>query len=80
MVLCDIHHRHPHHGIHHILAQDFFIQPFLFGGYEIVADAQNVEKAMVANERVSQRAYCKLSMTHLLKEKRSKSGNGAYAK
>ncbi len=52
MVLCDIHHRHPHHGIYHILAQDFFIQPFLFGGYEIVADAQNVEKAMVANERV----------------------------
>ncbi len=52
MVLCDIHHRHPHHGIHHILAQDFFIQPFLFSGYEIVADTQNVEKVMIANERV----------------------------
>jgi hypothetical protein len=55
MVLCDVHHRHPHHGIHHILAQDFFIQPFLFGGYEVVADVQNVEKVMIANERVIKR-------------------------
>ena len=55
MVLCDIHHRHPHYGIHHILAQDFFIQPFLFGGYEVVADAQDAEKVMIANERVIKR-------------------------
>ena len=55
MVLCDIHHRHPHYGIHHILAQDFFIQPFLFGGYQVVAEAQEVEKVMIANERVIKR-------------------------
>jgi hypothetical protein len=55
MVLCDIHHRHPHYGIHHILAQDFFVQPFVFGGYEVVADAQNAAKVMAANERVIKR-------------------------
>jgi len=55
MVLCDIHHRHPHYGIHHILAQDFFIQPFLFGGYQVVAEAQDAEKVMAANERVLKR-------------------------
>lgn len=55
MVLCDIHHRHPHYGIHHILAQDFFIQPFLYGGYQIVAEAGEVNKVMAANERVMKR-------------------------
>ncbi|MBA2391145.1 MAG: hypothetical protein H0V70_00180 [Ktedonobacteraceae bacterium] len=52
MVLCDIHHRHPHYGIHHILAQDFFVQPFLFNGYQVVADLEDAKKVMVANERV----------------------------
>ncbi len=52
MVLCDIHHRHPHYGIHHILAQDFFVQPFLYGGYQVVAEAEDVQKVLVANERV----------------------------
>jgi hypothetical protein len=55
MVLCDIHHRHPHYGIHHILAQDFFIQPFLMGGYQVVAEPEEAEKVMKANERVLQR-------------------------
>ncbi|WP_157508006.1 hypothetical protein [Ktedonobacter racemifer] len=55
MVLCDVHHRHPHYGIHHILAQDFFVQPFLYGGYEVVAEVDEVEKVMVANERVIKR-------------------------
>ena len=55
MVLCDIHHRHPHYGIHHILAQDFFIQPFLFGGYQVVAEAGDAQKVMTANERVLKR-------------------------
>ncbi|HTK07256.1 MAG TPA: hypothetical protein VL485_08810 [Ktedonobacteraceae bacterium] len=55
MVLCDIHHRHPHYGIHHILAQDFFIQPFLLGGYQVVAEAEDAQKVMQSNERVIQR-------------------------
>lgn len=52
MVLCDIHHRHPHYGIHHILAQDFFVQPFLFSGYQVVAELEDAKKVMIANERV----------------------------
>ncbi|GCF07713.1 hypothetical protein [Dictyobacter arantiisoli] len=52
MVLCDIHHRHPHYGIHHLLAQDFFIQPYLFGGYQVVADAADAAKVLATNERV----------------------------
>jgi hypothetical protein len=55
MVLCDIHHRHPHYGIHHIVAQDFFIQPYLFGGYQVVAEAEEVDKVMAANERIIKR-------------------------
>ncbi len=52
MVLCDIHHRHPHYGIHHILAQDFFVQPFLFSGYQIAAEQEEAKKVMIANERI----------------------------
>ncbi len=52
MVLCDIHHRHPYYGIHHILAQDFFIQPFLFGGYQVVAKGEDAQQVMQANEKV----------------------------
>jgi hypothetical protein len=55
MVLCDIHHRHPHYGIHHLLAQDFFIQPYLFGGYQVVADEDEKTKVLASNERVIQR-------------------------
>lgn len=55
MVLCDIHHRHPHYGIHHILAQDFFIQPFLYKGYQIVADEDEADKVRAANERIMKR-------------------------
>ncbi|GER91061.1 hypothetical protein KDW_52230 [Dictyobacter vulcani] len=52
MVLCDIHHRHPHYGIHHLLAQDFFIQPYLYNGYQVVAEVEEQAKIMAANERV----------------------------
>ncbi|GCE22577.1 hypothetical protein [Dictyobacter kobayashii] len=55
MVLCDIHHRHPHYGIHHLLAQDFFIQPYLYGGYQVVAEVEEQTKILAANERVIKR-------------------------
>ncbi|GCE30502.1 hypothetical protein KDA_59860 [Dictyobacter alpinus] len=55
MVLCDIHHRHPHYGIHHLLAQDFFIQPYLYSGYQVVAEVEEQAKIMAANERVIKR-------------------------
>lgn len=49
MVLCDIHHRHPLHGIHHLPAADFFIQVFLLGGYEVIVGAAD-ESAMAVDE------------------------------
>ncbi|TMC20915.1 MAG: hypothetical protein E6J34_11270 [Chloroflexi bacterium] len=64
MVLCDIHHRHPHHGIHHLLAQDFFIQPFLYNGYEVVADPKEAAKVMAENEKVIRRHTARDNPTH----------------
>ncbi len=48
MVVCDIHHRSKQYGIHHLLAQDWFIQPFLREGYRIAAskeEAAAIERA-----------------------------------
>lgn len=56
MVLCDIHHRDPLHGIHHLTPQDFFIQPFLIEGYEVVVTADEEAKAMAADEKIVERA------------------------
>ena len=50
MVLCDIHHRHPLHGIHHLTPQDFFVQPFLLAGYQVVATQQDAAAALAADE------------------------------
>jgi hypothetical protein len=50
MVLCDIHHRHPLHGIHHLTPQDFFVQPFLWEGYQVVTTKEEAAKVMAADE------------------------------
>ncbi len=50
MVLCDIHHRHPLHGIHHLTPQDFFVQPFLLEGYQVVSDAEHAAAIEAADE------------------------------
>jgi hypothetical protein len=50
MVLCDVHHRHPLHGIHHLTPQDFFVQPFLLVGYQVVATQQDQAATMAADE------------------------------
>ena len=50
MVLCDIHHRHPLHGIHHLTPQDFFVQPFLWEGYQVVTSKEDADKVMAADE------------------------------
>ena len=52
MVLCDIHHRHPLHGIHHLTPQDFFVQPFLLAGYQVVATQEAAAQAMAADEKL----------------------------
>lgn len=56
MVLCDVHHRHPLHGIHHLTPQDFFVQPFLIEGYEVVVTKEDEAKAMEIDERLVQEA------------------------
>ena len=52
MVLCDVHHRHPLHGIHHLAPQDFFVQPFLLEGYEVVVTKDQQDAAMKVDEQV----------------------------
>lgn len=52
MVLCDVHHRHPLHGIHHLAPQDFFVQPFLISGYQVVATQEDEAAAMAADEKL----------------------------
>jgi hypothetical protein len=52
MVLCDIHHRHPLHGIHHLTPQDFFVQPFLWGGYQVVATKDTEAQVLAADEQL----------------------------
>ncbi|MGH2506406.1 MAG: hypothetical protein ACRDHZ_03170, partial [Ktedonobacteraceae bacterium] len=56
MVLCDVHHRHPLHGIHHLTPQDFFVQPFLIEGYEVVVTKEDEAKAMAIDEQLVQEA------------------------
>lgn len=52
MVLCDVHHRHPLYGIHHLVAPDFFVQSFLYGGYQVATDEEHVEQVRIANEKI----------------------------
>ncbi|MEO7021300.1 MAG: hypothetical protein ABI234_14175 [Ktedonobacteraceae bacterium] len=54
MVLCDVHHRHPLHGIHHLAPQDFFVQPFLLEGYEVVVTKDEEAQAMLIDEQLVQ--------------------------
>ncbi len=56
MVLCDVHHRHPMFGIHHLAVQDFFIQSFLLDGYQVVAD-QADEAAILARDEAIEKAH-----------------------
>lgn len=52
MVLCDIHHRHPLRGIHHLTPQDFFVQPFLLKGYQVVTTQEDEAAVMAADEKL----------------------------
>ncbi|HET8841403.1 MAG TPA: hypothetical protein VFN35_08035 [Ktedonobacteraceae bacterium] len=62
MVLCDIHHRHPLHGIHHLTPQDFFVQPFLWKGYQIVAAETESDKISDLNEKIIERQEKRLGI------------------
>lgn len=50
LVLCDVDHRSPEHGIHHLTVQDWAVQQFLLDGYNIVARPQDAQQVMAADE------------------------------
>lgn len=62
MVLCDIHHRHVLYGIHHLTSQDFFIQPFLWKGYQIAATEDTAGKVGDKNQKILERIEKRLDI------------------
>ncbi len=48
LVLCDVHHRSPQRGIHHLLPQDFAIQPYLKDGYVVAGEV--ADQAILARD------------------------------
>ncbi len=48
LVLCDQHHRSPQRGIHHLLPQDFAVQPYLKDGYVVAGEA--ADQAILARD------------------------------
>lgn len=61
MVLCDVHHRHPLHGIHHLAPQDFFVQPFLLDGYQVVTTPEDQANVLAADEKLIEKEEKKTS-------------------
>jgi hypothetical protein len=57
MVLCDIHHRHPLFGIHHLIGPDFNAQPFLYTGYQVAAEKENEAAVLAADEKIIKRHH-----------------------
>ncbi len=64
MVLCDIHHRHPFYGIHHLVGPDFCVQPFLYGGYQIVTDQAHAASVMANDEKIVRKHMTNEELTH----------------
>ncbi len=52
LVLCDVHHRSIQYGIHHLTVQDFFIQQFLYAGYQVVATPQDATQVEAQDAKV----------------------------
>jgi hypothetical protein len=52
IVLCDVHHRSVDYGIHHLLTQDWVIQPFLKDGYQIAATQAQAVDAMAHDQQL----------------------------
>lgn len=52
LVLCDVCHRSPLRGVHHLLAQDWAILPFLLDSYVLVSDRDHAALAEKHDEEV----------------------------
>lgn len=56
IVLCDVHHRSIEQGIHHLLAQDFAVLPYLWDHYQIVAKSYaEASAALAANDAIEKK-------------------------
>lgn len=56
LVLCDVHHRNPEKGIHHLLTQDFAVQPYLLDGYVVAATVKDAAKDEAIDEQIEQQS------------------------
>jgi hypothetical protein len=51
-VLCDVHHRSPEHGIHHLTHADWTVQKYLYEGYLIAALVKDAAAALAQDEQI----------------------------
>lgn len=56
IVLCDVCHRSPERGIHHLLTQDYAIQRYLRDGYQVAARMQDAARVEAADEHIEEAA------------------------
>ena len=54
IVLCDVCHRSVQHGIHHLLPQDWFIQKYLYTGYQIAATPKDAAAVEQSDEQIEE--------------------------
>lgn len=52
VVLCDVCHRSPERGIHHLLTQDYAIQRYLRDGYQVAARVQDAVTVEAKDEQI----------------------------
>jgi hypothetical protein len=52
IVLCNVCHRSPEHGIHHLLVQDWAIAPYLMAGYQVAATLKDADAVMQRDEQI----------------------------
>jgi hypothetical protein len=61
IVLCDVHHRSVEQGIHHLLAQDFAVLPYLYDGYQVAASSKECTTIVQKNEEIQKEHHAKTS-------------------
>lgn len=51
---CSVHHRHPEHGIHHVLYQDLMVEKYGWDHYQPVSTAKNAQNVREMDEKVEE--------------------------
>lgn len=54
LVLCDVCHRSPERGIHHLLTQDFAVQKYLYTGYVVAGKAADAQRILALDEQIEE--------------------------